>query len=118
MEAHPLSSQYSLAANGGPGTNTHDRCYDGDFAAGCRRSPSQPDASPRGDFATGMRSTPIRMTIGDFATGLRNRRVAGLVQGDFATGQRAVWRVTPDHGGQPEPHVLSRVREHDTAKAA
>ena len=120
MEAHSLSSQYPLAVN--DGCDSHVRkpsgWLHGDFAAGCRWSESESHASVRGDFATGMRSTPIPMTIGDFATGLRARPDAELVRGDFATGQRTVRPVTPSRDDQPEDPGFPRPRQQDTAKAA
>ncbi len=70
--------------------------YEGDYAAGLRSSDSRADL--RGDFATGMRSGPLVMTIGDFATGQRTRPVAAL-RGDFATGLRA-----RERSGTPSSH--------------
>jgi hypothetical protein len=89
MEAHSLSSQYRLPANGSDSSNARKQPImwsDGDFAAGCRGSESL--AAVPGDFATGMRSAPRLMTVGSFATGMHTRPAVDLGRGDFATGQR------------------------------
>jgi len=100
-----MSSQYLLADNGEHaeiGENPALR-LDGDFAAGCRDV--QSSAGAHGGFATGLRSTPLFMTVGDFATGLHTRPAADSVCGDFATGQRngrsqaAIRHVQPAHRG-------------------
>jgi hypothetical protein len=101
MDAHASSPQYDLVASGGPDAlNPRGNWSDGDFAAGLRRL--QSDAGVRGDFATGMRDTPLFMTPGDFATGQRTDPAAELVRGDFATGQRAEQLGTPSRDGQLE----------------
>jgi hypothetical protein len=112
IDGHSPSSQYELAATGAtdlPSRPSHPS--DGDFAAGQRAL--QSDARGRGDFATGMRSTPLLITVGDFATGLRTHRSAERVRGDFATGQRAERTATPSRAVQPTPHGNSR-RLHNT----
>jgi hypothetical protein len=106
MEAHSLSSRYELGAHGGPDANISSGAnapHGGDFAAGVRGSRSQ--ASVRGGFAVGMRSTPLPTTAGDFATGLRTHPAAELVRGNFATGQRAEWSGPRRHG-HPAHHPL------------
>jgi hypothetical protein len=113
MEAHSLSSQYGLAAGGGLGAQRRGRPsvpFVGDFAAGCRSSVSY--AGARGDFATGMRSTHLPMTIGGFATGMRTQPVANLPLADFATGQRTERLHTPSRHGQPAHEAMFRIRHN------
>ena len=104
MDAH--SPQYQLAANGATDVPSRPSNSSGDFAAGLRAL--QSDARVRGDFATGMRSTPLLITAGDFATGLRTHRSAERVRGDFATGQRGDRTATPSRAVQPAPQGNSR----------
>ncbi len=103
--------EYELAANGGRDSRISERpglWLHGDFAAGVRGSGS--DAGVRGDFATGMRITPLLMTIGNFATGMRTRPDAELVRADFATGQRTERSPTPSRSARPTRRGLSRLR--------
>lgn len=107
IDAHSPSSQYELAATGATDVPSRpSNSCDGDFAAGQRAL--QSDARVRGDFATGMRSTPLLITAGDFATGLRIHRSAEAVRGDFATGQRGERTATPSRAVQPAPQGNSR----------
>jgi len=110
IDAH--SPQYELAANGVTEVPSRpSNSSDGDFAAGLRAL--QSDARVRGDFATGMRSTPLLITAGDFATGLRTHRSAERVRGDFATGQHAERTAAPSRAVQPAPKGHYR-RQHNT----
>jgi len=99
IDAHSSSSQSELAANRGTHVpNPPSNWSDGDFAAGLRALES--GAGVRGDFATGMRSTPLLLTTGDFATGQRTDLAPEPVRGDFATGQRTERFETPSPNGQ------------------
>jgi hypothetical protein len=116
MEAHSLSSQYTLAANGSVSSNARQRpimWYNGDFAAGCRRPESLPDVA--GDFATGMSSAPRPMTVGSFATGMHTRTAADLGRGDFATGQRTERSDPPIDSDPRARRGLSRDRRDSLA---
>jgi hypothetical protein len=108
------SPQYELAANGATDVPSRpSNSSDGDFAAGLRAL--QSGARERGDFATGMRSTPFLITAGDFATGLRTHRSAERVRGDFATGQRGDRIATPSRVVHPAPQ--GHYRRHNTVPA-
>jgi hypothetical protein len=116
MEAHSLSSQYTLAANDSDSSNARQQpnmWYDGDFAAGCRGPESLPDVA--GDFATGMSSAPRLMTVGSFATGMRTRPAADLGRGDFATGQRTERSDPPIDSDHRARRGLSRDRRDSLA---
>jgi hypothetical protein len=116
MEAHSLSSQYTLAANGGDSSNPRQQPIiwcEGDFAAGCRSPESLPDVA--GDFATGMSSAPRQMTVGSFATGMRTRPATDLGRGDFATGQRTERSAPPIDSDPRARRGLSRDRRDSLA---
>jgi hypothetical protein len=112
IDALSPSSRYELPAHGDTRVASRPTNWsEGDFAAGFRTVES--DAGARGDFATGMRSTMLSLTVGDFATGLRTRRAAGRVRADFATGQRTDPTDTPSQDVQPARLGRSR-RLHTT----
>ena len=109
MDAHSSSLQRELAAT----ASTHvpdppGNLSDGDYAAGLRAF--QPGARERGDFATGMRSTPLLMTTADVAAGQRTHPGAEFVRGDFATGQRAERTATPTPNIHPALQTRPRRR--------
>ncbi len=107
MDADSASSRHELAATDGTHVSRRARTgYDGDYAAGLRAL--QSDAREHGDFATGMRSMALFMTIADVAAGQRTYSDAELVRGDFATGQHAERSATPSRDGQPAPHARAR----------
>ena len=89
METQAVVSQNTFAAEVGADSSVASQSgsyLEGDFAAGCRGR--LPDTEARGDFATGVRSGRMQMTLGSFATGMATLRGGSLVCGDFATGQR------------------------------
>jgi hypothetical protein len=106
IDGDSASSRHELAATGGTVPGPPRNGNDGDYAAGLRAL--QSDARERGDIATGMRSTPLLMTIADVAAGQRTYSDAELVRGDFATGQRAERTATPRRNGQPASQARSR----------
>ncbi len=99
VAAYSSSLQYEPAAEGGTEIpSPPSNWFEGDVAAGLRTLTS--DARVRGDFATGMRSTPLLITTGDFAAGQRTKPPAKLIRGDFATGQRTERSATRTPSGQ------------------
>jgi hypothetical protein len=70
----------------------------GDFARG-QRGALPPHRTPPCDFATGLRHRSALSTRGDFATGMRSSPPSAPSIGDFATGQRHAETATGAYAG-------------------